>query len=298
MSYHTLVKDREMVIPQSGIAAAGMTVSNTEMRGNFERLFNVMSPPEYPLATLEKFRDVEGYRWHSEVNRNKAGKNLACALIGAERDWPAQAQERSSHFFEAYDNDRVEKGISNSSVLYPKAKLFGVTTSVVAPIVIKGGEHIWTGQGLSELESLTRKDQLVPPEIMKRVYDLERNGVGFKDGYALFWPDLSYEASKKALFNEQIESIKGDGRKMASFLKSGMRIVKDAVASVANSTAAVAGSVAGSVAQAAGSAIDRMSEIRLEANAVPLVDPVLAGLIFGSVPNDRRVFFIEIGRWV
>ena len=284
MAYKTLVKDR--------------IIRETEIRENIERLFRVMSPSQYPLATQEQLRDVEGYRWYSEDNRNKAGENLGCALIGAERDWPAQAQERFSHFFEAYDTDRVEKGISNSSVLYPEAKLFGVTTDAEAPIVINGDKHIWAGQRLSELQSLTRKDQLVPAEVMKRVYDLEHNGVGFKNGYALFWPGLPYEAPKKAIFNEQIELIKVDGRKMGSFVKSGARIVKDTVLSVASSATNITVAVAGSVAQAAGSAIDRMSEMRFEAPAVRLSDPVLTGIIVGSIPNDMRIFFIEIGRWV
>jgi|APSaa5957512622_1039677.scaffolds.fasta_scaffold14763_3 hypothetical protein len=286
MAYQTLVKDREMVIPE------------TKIREDFEKLFSVMSQTnQYPLATQEQLRDVGGYRWHSEDNKNKAGKNLGCAVAEARWGWLAQAEERFYRFLKDYDNDRVEKSISDTFCVYPKAKLFGVTTRAVAPIVINGEEHIWTGQRLTELQSLHRKDLVIPAKCVKRTYDLERNGIGFKD-YAIFWPGLSYEASKIALFNEQIESIKGDGRKMASFVKSGMRIVKDAVSSVANSTAAVAGSVAGSVAQAAGSAIDRMSEIRFETPAVQLNDPVLAGIIVGSVPSDRRVFFIEIGRWV
>ena len=285
MTYQTrtLVKEREM------------TISNTKMRDNVERLFNVMSPSKYPL-TLEKFQDIAEYGWYSDANKESAGKNLGCALIGAERGWPAQTEERFTRFLGDYDTDRIEKKISNVSVLYPYVKLFGVSADDVAP-TIKGDDHIWQGQRLDEMQVLTREDQLAPAKVMKRVYDIEYSGSGFKDGYELFWPDMSYEASKKAILNEQIESIKGDGRKMVSLAKSGARIVKDAVSSVANSTVAVAGSVAGSFAQVAGSAIDRMSEMRFEAPAV-LSDPVLAGIIVGSVPNDRRVFFIEIGRWV
>ena len=286
MTHHTrtLVKEREM------------TVSNTEMRDNVERLFNVMSPSEYSL-TLEKFQDIAHYEWHSDVNRRSAGENLGCALIGAERGWPAQTEERFTRFLGDYDTDRIEKKISNVSVLYPYVKLFGVSADDVAP-TIKGDDHIWQGRRLDEMQVLTREDQLAPAKVMKRVYDIEYSGSGFKDGYELFWPDMSYEASKIAIFNEQVESIKEDGRKMVSLAKSGARIFKDAVSSVANSTVAVAGSVAGSVAQVTGSAIDRMSEMRFETREVQLSDPVLAGIIFGSVLKDRRVFFIEIGRWV
>ena len=287
MRYQTLVKDREGVIPE------------TKMREDFERIFRVMSQiSQFPLATQEQLRDVEGYRWYSEDNKNKAGKNLGCAVAEARWGWSAQAQERLYMFFKDYDNDRVEKSIFDTSCVYPNVKVFAVAHHVGFPVFINGEYHIWVGRRLSELQSLTQKDQVIPDKCVKRVYDLERKGVGFKDGYVILCPDMPYEASKKAILNEQIELIKVDGRKMVSLAKSGARIVKDAVSSVANSTVAVAGSVAGSVAQVAGSAIDRMSEIQFARQEVQLSDPVLAGIIVGSVPNDRRVFFIEIGRWV
>ena len=290
MTYQTLVKDREMVIPE------------TEMRENIERLFRVMSPSQYPSATKEQLRDVEVYRWHSEDNKNKAGENLGCALIGAERDWPAQAQERYDGFFKDYDNDRVEKRIANSSVLYPGAKLFGAAPHAGFPITINGEHHIWVGQPLTESQSLTQKDQLVPAEVMKRVYDLEHNGFGFKDGYALFSPEAAYETQVSVILNEQIERGKKDLRKMGILAKSAAKLAWDKASSVANSavnaTTAVAGSVAGGVVGIAGATAAFTGAVYDGLSQVQLKDPVITGIIVGSVPKDRRVFFIEIGRWV
>ena len=284
MSYRTLTKDRELVIPETGM------VKDLEMLSR--------DTSSFPLVTQEQLKNIADYKWHSDANRRSAGKNLGCALIGAERGWPAQTDERFTRFLEDYDSDRVEKSISDAEAFHPQVKLFGASTDDVAPILIKGENHIWQGQRLDELQALTREDQLVPAKVMKRVYGIEHSGSGFKNGYALFWPYEAYEARKKTLFSEQVDVMKRDGRKMVSLAKSGAKLVKDTVSSVANATANITVAVASSVAQVAGSAIDRMSEMQFERQDVQLSDPVLTGIIVGSVPTDRRVFFIEIGRWV
>ena len=284
MTNRTMVKER---------GRGDLGLSNLDMKQNIENLFRDMSQTsQYPLAIQEPIRDMGGYTWHSNVNRKEAGKHLACSFIGAERNWLAQAEERLFRCLKVYDTDRIDKAVSEATAFYPYAKLFGVAKDTEAPIIIKGDKHIWEGKRLSELQRLSREDQLVPCEVMKRVYDIEHSGSGFKDGYALFWPHQAYEISKKNILKGQVESLKDDGRKILFLAKTGAALIKEKISSAHNSIAQVKAHVRRVMVGAEGFA----NGVNEEMSQIDLTDPVLAGIIVGSL-KDKRLFFIEIGRW-
>jgi len=218
--------------------------------------------------------DLKNYEWHSEIHRKEASENLACALIAAKENMPAQVNARVTRTFMAFDEDVVEKTIVRVQELNPDAKLFAVTNSTRFPIKIEGENHDWIGQLLSEMQNLNRPDQLVPKLVMKRIHQIQNAGIEFNDGYALFWPGKAYGAPKKLILKKEWCRIQEDTKAMISLIRNAI-----------SNSARVTGQFMGSVG-------NHVRSTPLFANMF-LLDPVLTGVIKGSL-NKERYFHIEL----
>lgn len=228
-------------------------------------------------ATVGKISELGNYKWHSETHKREAGENLACAMIAANENMPAQVKTRVEKALMAYDEDVVEKTITRVQALSPEAKLFAVMESVDTPIIVEGENHSWKGQFLNEMHNLTRSDQLVPKHVMKRINQIQNSGIEFNGGYALFWPDEAYGISKKLILKQQYKLFKTDVYKMISVVK---RIVNHG------------STMTGKFAKSVGDFATSVSLPKLD-----LPDPVLTGVIEGSL-IEKKYCFIEISRWI
>jgi hypothetical protein len=249
----------------------------SEVAQNLSNIFeknNVRSPVE-----PERISSLANYQWFSDANKREAGENLACTMVAAEGNMPAQVEARFNRALMAYDTDRVEKATFKTKDIYPGAKVFGTRESTDAPIIFEGKDHIWAGQLLSEMYYLERKDQLIPKKVMKRVNLFLNNGLAFEDGYALFWPHQAYKISKRQILANQFQSLKNDTRRLASGIKKAVNTGMNMTTSFAGAVGEFAGSVT----------MPRFNS--------HLTDPVLTGVIAGSL-REKRYFFIEIGRWI
>jgi hypothetical protein len=242
---------------------------------NMDNLANLFQQRHfYAPIPKDKIDAISNYRWHSKSNWREVGENLACAMIAAETNMPAQVKVRTDKALEAFDTDRVEKSLAWAKKFNPKAKLFAVTESLNFPIIVNGKDFIWEGRLLNKMHSHQRSDQLIPKNVMKHVKYLRNNGLTFEDGFALFWPRKAYESAKKDIIGDQIGSLKKDLSMITSKIGSALRSGRERGAQLVNRT---------------------LNYIHPPAPVHH--DPVLTGIIAGSLDN-RKYFLVEVGRWI
>ena len=232
-----------------------------------------------------QFENVANYAFHSEQLRKDAGENMAYAVMAAYNSWPAQARERFRRVLALVDTDRVEKAVFMANQFYPGAKVFASTDSASAPVLVKGIDFVWEGDELNNMHSLTRADQLIPKEVMRRLFLLNKNGVNFEDGYWIFWPYAPYEVSKQEVLSKQLKSFRKDIHHVATLARDVIADSKKKASSLARSSASIAKRPA-KATKANPPAVRQRPKLH---------DPVLTGIIKGHL---GRFFFIEIGRWI
>lgn len=264
-----------------------------------ERLFDNLyrKRPFYAPVPLQGIRDLANYQWADASKKKVAFDNFACACVAIAEGMDAQIEPRFNKVLETYDTDRVDKNLGLVRQVHSGAKVFTATGTVNSPMV-KGKDFIWVGKRVRGVGRLERPDELIPVDVMKRVYDIRNSGVEFDD-YFMFLPATSYERSKLDVASSEIQKLGDDARSLVRGAKEAAMSALDAGIWVSRKVAAGARSTVDTISDAGQWMSHNLNERARMAPArvTEFKDPVLTGVINGSLA-EKRYFFIEIGRWV